>query len=50
MSIAALTWPAAVVWVAVIVTTGAVLSVLTWSIFRTGQTAIQKEARQSERA
>jgi hypothetical protein len=49
MTIAALTWPAAVVWVAVIVTTGAFLSILAWSIFPNG-TAIKKEACQSERA
>jgi hypothetical protein len=48
MTIAALTWPAAVVDVAIIVAAGTVLSVLIWSIFRTGQTAIRKEIRQDE--
>jgi hypothetical protein len=46
MSIAALSWPAAVVYVALIVTVGMVLAVLIWSIFRTGQTAIKNESRQ----
>jgi hypothetical protein len=43
VTIAALTWPATVVWAALIVTTGIVVSVLIWSIFRTGQTAIKSE-------
>ena len=45
MSIAALTWPAAVVYVALIVTAGFVFAVTIWSIFRTGQTAIKTERR-----
>lgn len=49
MSIAALTWPAAVVYVALIVTAGFVLIVTIWSIFRTGQTAIRNEDRQAVR-
>jgi len=43
MTIAELTWPAAAVWATLIVTTGVVVSVLIWSIFRTGQTAITSE-------
>jgi hypothetical protein len=39
MTIAALTWPNAVVYVALILGIASVLSVLIWSIFRTGQTA-----------
>jgi len=46
--IAALSWPEAVVHVAWISGLALVLSVLTWSIFRTGQTAIRKEFRVSE--
>jgi hypothetical protein len=46
MTIAALTWQAAVVYVALILGVACVLSVLIWSIFRTGQTAITKEIRQ----
>jgi hypothetical protein len=41
MTIAALNWPAAAVYIAVIVTAGLVVAVLVWSIFRTGQTAIR---------
>jgi hypothetical protein len=48
MTIAALTWPAAVVYVTLIAAAGTVLSVLIWSIFRTGQMAIKKEYRQDE--
>jgi hypothetical protein len=36
--------------VALILSAGLVLSVLIWSIFRTGQTAIRFEGRQEERA
>ena len=46
MTIATLTWPAAVVHVAWISALALVLSVLVWSIFRTGQTAIKKEVGQ----
>jgi hypothetical protein len=45
MALATLSWPEAFVYVAVIVTAGLVLSVLIWSIFRTGQTAIRSESR-----
>jgi divalent metal cation (Fe/Co/Zn/Cd) transporter len=44
MSIAALNWPAAAVYIAVIVATGLVVTVLVWSIFRTGQTAIRSDS------
>jgi hypothetical protein len=43
MTFAALTWPEASVYVALILSVGAVLAVLVWSIFRTGQTAIRHE-------
>jgi hypothetical protein len=48
MTIAELSWPAASVYVALIAAVGLVLSVLIWSIFRTGQTAIRSETRQRE--
>ena len=47
MTVAALTWQATAVWATLIVTTGLVLSVLIWSIFRTGQTAITSEGARS---
>jgi hypothetical protein len=43
MITAALTWPQASVYIAVIAAGGLVLSVLVWSIFSTGQTAIRSE-------
>jgi uncharacterized membrane-anchored protein YhcB (DUF1043 family) len=46
MTIAALTWPLASVYVALIIAAGLVLSVIVWSIFRTGQTAIRSESTQ----
>jgi hypothetical protein len=46
MSFAALNWPAAAVYIAVITAAGLVLAVLVWSIFRTGQTAIRSDVRQ----
>ena len=49
MAIAALTWPQASVYVALIAGTALVVSVLIWSIFRTGQTAIRSEGRNHER-
>jgi hypothetical protein len=49
MSLATLTWPQASVYIAVIVSSGFVLAVLVWSIFRTGQTAIRNESRYRER-
>ena len=48
MTTAALTWPEAVVYVAVITTVGLIITVLIWSIFRTGQTAIRTDSRQEE--
>jgi hypothetical protein len=44
MTIAALSWPSAVVAAAAIAAAGLVVSVLIWSIFRTGQTAIQSDS------
>jgi hypothetical protein len=46
MTIAAITWPEAVVGATLIAALALVLSVLTWSIFRTGQTAIRKDSEQ----
>ena len=46
MTVAALTWPQAAVYIALIAAGGVVLAVLIWSIFRTGQTAIRNESRQ----
>jgi hypothetical protein len=43
MTFADLTWPEASVYVALILSVGAVVTVLVWSIFRTGQTAIRYE-------
>jgi hypothetical protein len=48
MSIATMTWPEAAVWITGIAALGLVLSVLIWSIFRTGQTAIKHEPRRAE--
>ena len=45
---AALTWPEASVRISLIAGVAVVLSVLVWSIFRTGQTAIKKEAARLE--
>jgi hypothetical protein len=50
MTIAALDWPEAAVYIAVIIAAGLVASVLVWSIFRTGQVAIRNESRRGERA
>jgi hypothetical protein len=47
MTIATLSWPEASLYIAAIAAAALVLSVLIWSIFRTGQTAIRSE---SERA
>ena len=44
----ALTWPEASVRISLIAGVAVVLSVLIWSIFRTGQTAIKKEAARLE--
>jgi hypothetical protein len=48
MSIAALSWPAASVYIAVIVAIAIVVGVLIWSIFRTGQTAIARDNGKQE--
>ncbi len=45
MTIAALSWPAASIYIAVIVGVALVAAVLIHSIFRTGQTAIQSDRR-----
>ena len=50
MTVAALTWPQASVYIALIAAGGLVVSVLIWSIFRTGQTAIRSEVRKYEPA
>jgi uncharacterized membrane protein len=46
--LAALTWPAAAVYVALIAGVTVVLAVSIWSVFRTGQTAIKSEGRQRQ--
>lgn len=48
MPIAALSWPQAAVYVALIATAGLFLGALIWSIFRTGQTAIRSDSRHHE--
>jgi TRAP-type C4-dicarboxylate transport system permease small subunit len=48
MNIAALSWPAASVYVALIAAVGLVVAVLIRSIFRTGQTAITSDSRKTE--
>jgi heme/copper-type cytochrome/quinol oxidase subunit 2 len=45
MTIAALTWPAAAVWIALILFVGLVAAVLVWSIFRARQAATHSESR-----
>ena len=49
MTIAAFTWPQAAVYIALIAAVALVVSVLIWSIFRTGQTAIRSDSRQGDR-
>ena len=49
MTFAALTWPEASVYIAVVLGASFVVAVLIWSIFRTGQTAIRSEGRQRDR-
>jgi hypothetical protein len=44
MTIATLTWPAAVVVATSVAAGGLVLAILIWSIFRTGQTAIKEDS------
>jgi hypothetical protein len=48
MMLAALTWPAAVVYVALIAGVALVLAVSSWSVFRTGQTAIEKQSHRDD--
>jgi hypothetical protein len=48
MPIAALSWPAASLYIALIVSVALVVAVLIWSIFRTGQTAITSDSRKRE--
>jgi hypothetical protein len=50
MTIAELTWPEASVYIAAIAAGALLLTVLIWSIFRTGQTAIRTDGRQRARA
>jgi hypothetical protein len=45
---AALTWPEAFVAATAVAALGVVLSVLLWSIFRTGQTAIKRDSGQRD--
>jgi hypothetical protein len=49
MTFAALTWPEASVYIALVLGASLAVSVLIWSIFRTGQTAIRNESRHRER-
>jgi hypothetical protein len=44
MTIAALSWPEATVYITAIASVGLVVAVLVWSIFRTGRAAIQDES------
>ena len=48
MTIAALSWPAASIYIAMIVSVAFVAAVLIHSIFRTGQTAITNDSRKRE--
>jgi hypothetical protein len=48
MTIAALSWPAASMYIALIAAVGLVAAVLIWSIFRTGQTAITSDSRKRQ--
>jgi hypothetical protein len=50
MTLAELSWPEASVWITLIAGVSLVVSVLTWSIFRTGQAAIRSEGRARGRA
>ena len=43
MTLAALNWPEASIFIAAIAAAALVLAVLIWSIFRTGQIAIRSE-------
>jgi len=48
MTIAALSWPAASLYIARIVSVALVVAVLIWSIFRAGQTAITSDSRKRD--
>ena len=48
MITATLSWPEASIYVALIVAVAVVISVLIWSIFRTGQTAITSDSHKHE--
>jgi TRAP-type C4-dicarboxylate transport system permease small subunit len=48
MTIAALSWPAASIYIALIVGVALVAAVLIWSIFQTGRTAITNDSRKRE--
>jgi len=48
MAIAALSWPAASIYIALIIAVALVIGVLIWSIFRTGQTASARDNRGRE--
>jgi len=48
MTIAALSWPAASLYIALIVAVALVVAVLLWSIFRTGLTAITSDSRKRD--
>jgi hypothetical protein len=50
MTIAALSWPAASLYIALIVSVALVVAVLIWSIFRTGQTAVTSDSRKRDRS
>jgi TRAP-type C4-dicarboxylate transport system permease small subunit len=49
MTIATLSWPEASIYIALTVSVALVVTVLIWSIFRTGQTAIERDSRKSGR-
>jgi hypothetical protein len=49
VTIAAPNWPQATLYIALTATVGLVVSVLIWSIFRTGQTAIRSDGRKENR-
>jgi TRAP-type C4-dicarboxylate transport system permease small subunit len=48
MTIATLSWPEASTYIALIVSVALVVAVLIWSIFRTGQTAIERDSRKRD--
>jgi hypothetical protein len=48
MTLIALTWPEAFVAATAVAALGLILTVLVWSIFRTGQTAIKRDSGQRD--